>query len=286
MSQRAGDLSVTALYTSATWSWGELPNAELFDHADARRVFRVVNAVLGVARPFVGLRAPLRIALLHRHTFIDALLCSSRTLRVLELASGLSRRGVTFSADPLVEYVEVDRPDVVDVKRRLLERTDAGRAALGRANFRLLAADVETTLLDDLCPPDGSELFVIAEGLLMYLESDAQRSLARKVSARLGDGGGTFVFDFVPPRELPAPGAVGRSLDWAMKRMTKGRGFAKDERSRDEVKADLLRCGFDRVQIVEPHEVARAYDLPHPDTRTEQLVFVAHVDPKPSRGTP
>ena len=44
---RGGDLSVTALYTSATWTWGALPNADLFDHRDARRVFRVVNAVLG-----------------------------------------------------------------------------------------------------------------------------------------------------------------------------------------------------------------------------------------------
>jgi len=285
MTDRAADLSVTALYTSAAWSWGDLPNAHLFDHAHARRVFRVVNAVLGMARPFTGARGPLPVALLHRHTFIDALLRAADARRVLELAAGLSRRGVTFSTDPVVEYVEVDRPDVVAAKRRLLERTDEGRAALGRPNFRLVEADVQTTAMGALAPPNGHELFVIAEGLLMYLEAEAQRELARDVATRLADGGGTFVFDFVPPREQPPPGRVGRGLGWAMKRMTGGHGFARDDRTRVEVKADLVQCGFDRVEAFEPRVVAREWGLPHPDAETQQVVFVAHVDRKPSRGT-
>ena len=100
MSAKSGDLSVTALYTSATWTWGKLPNAELFDHGQAKRVFRVVNAVLGAARPFIGLSSPLRLALLHRHTLIDALLVESGHRKVLELAAGLSRRGVTLQRRP------------------------------------------------------------------------------------------------------------------------------------------------------------------------------------------
>ena len=279
-----GDLSVTALYTSATWTWGALPNADLFDHRDARRVFRVVNAVLGLTRPFIGLKSPLPVALLHRHTLIDALLGASGARRVLELAAGLSRRGVTFSADPAVEYVEVDREAVLANKRALLSRTETGRAALSRRNFHLVAADVETTPLEQLSRPDGTPLFVIAEGLVMYLEADAQRALARSVAARLADGGGTFVFDFVPPRELPAPGRVSRGLEWAMKRATGGRSFVRDERTRDEVARDLASSGFDRVEILEPHGVARDFGLPHPDTPTQQLVFVAHAKRKLSRG--
>jgi O-methyltransferase involved in polyketide biosynthesis len=275
---------MTALYTSAAWSWGRLPNAELFDHADARRVFRVVNAVLGVSRPFIGLRAPLELSLLHRHTLIDALLRASGARRVLELAAGLSRRGVTFSEDPAFDYTEVDRPHVVASKRALLERSEAGRAALGRSNFHLTAADALEARLDELSPPDGAPLFVIAEGLLMYLESNAQAKLGRAVAARLADAGGTFVFDFVPPSELPPPGAVGRSLDWAMRRMTGGKGFVKDARSRDRIAADLASCGFDSVETIEPRDVARALGLPHPDAPTQQLVFVAHVGPTFAQG--
>jgi O-methyltransferase involved in polyketide biosynthesis len=284
MTERAGDLSVTALYTSATWSWGGLPNAELLDHAEARRIFRVVNIALGVARPFIGLRAPLHLALIHRHTLIDALLRASGCLRVLELAAGLSRRGVTFAADPRIDYVEVDRPDVVAKKRRLLERTADGRAALARANFRIVAADVLTDSFEAFCPTDGTPLFVIAEGLLMYLEPEAQRKLGRAVASRLADGGGTFVFDFVPPCELPPPGHIARGLGWVMKQFTGGQGFARDERTRDEVRADLMACEFDHVEAIEPSLVARSWNLPHPDAATQQVVFVNHVHSKSSRG--
>jgi len=280
VSAKGSDLSVTALYTSAAWSWGGLANAELFDHPNARRVFRTVNAVLGMARPFIGVEAPLPIALLHRHTLIDALLRLSGTRHVLELAAGLSRRGVTFSADPAFDYIEIDRPSVVAQKRQLLERTTAGQAALARTNFHLIGGDVKTVLLDQLCPPNGEPLSVIAEGLMMYLDADAQRSLGRSIADRLGQGGGTFVFDFVPPSELPGPGPVGAGLGWLMKRFTGGEGFARDERARDEVVADFRSCGFDGVEIIEPRKVAEAWGLPHPEARTQQLVFVAHVDPK------
>ncbi len=288
MSAKMNDLSVTALYTSAAWSWGRLPNADLFDHRDARRVFAVVNAVLGIARPFIGLRTALPIALLHRHTLIDALLRTSGAEQVLELAAGLSRRGVTFTADPRIAYFEIDYPEVIATKRALLERTAYGRSAVRRTNFHLAGADVLTASLDALCPPSSGALFVIAEGLVMYLDADAQRTLGRSVASRLAASGGTFVFDFVPPGELPPPGPVGRGLDWAMRRWTGGKGFARDERSREQVVADLLACGFDTASAIEPHDVAHAWGLPYPDAATQQLVFVAHVHPPshnhPSRG--
>src|SRR5260221_4380380 len=114
----ARDLSVTALYTSAAWTWGGLANAELFDHPDARRVFRAVNTVLTMTRPFTGVEAPLPIALLHRHTLIDVLIRSSGTQRVLELAAGLSRRGGTLSAPAAIGYVGKDRAPVARTKRQ------------------------------------------------------------------------------------------------------------------------------------------------------------------------
>ncbi len=279
------DLSVTALYTSAAWSWGGLPDAELLDHADAQRVFKVVNGALGIARPLLGTKdAPLPVALLHRHTLIDALITREHPAQVLELAAGLSRRGLTVSADPAVAYVEVDQPPVVERKQALLARTPAGRQALGRGNLRRIGADVLTAPLDTLCPPDGRRLAVIAEGLMMYLDVEAQRALARRVAARLGDGGGVFVFDRVPPCEEPPPGAVGRGLGWLMKRFTGGQGFARDERTREAMLGDLRACGFARAEALEPRVVARAFGLPMPDAPTRQVVFVAHAEAR--RGPP
>lgn len=282
----SGDLSVTALYTSAAWRWGGLPHADLLDHSDARRVFGVVNAALGVARPFVGGgHAPLRVSLLHRHVAIDHVVRAARRPRILELAAGLSRRGLTFSEDATVDYVEVDRPAVLEAKRALLSRTAEGRRALARPNLRLLGADVIETPLAELSPPDGRPLAVIAEGLLMYLQVEAQRSLVGRVRERLADGGGTFVFDLVPPREQPPPGLAGRGLGWLMKRFTGGQGFAPDPRSREEIADDVRACGFADVEILEPRRVAREWGLPHPEANTQQLVFVAHTERPAARAS-
>ena len=293
-SAQRGDLSVTALYTAGAWAWGAMPCAELVADQDTARVFRVVNAALAIARVLRLEAAPLAPSLLHRHAAIDHLLgawthASSRESprrRVLELAAGLSRRGITFSRDPAIAYIEVDQPGVLAKKRALLERTDAGRAALARSNFRLLAGDVTTLALDEACPPDGAPLFVIAEGLMMYLDADAQRALCRAVAARLArGGGGRFVFDLVPPSEQPPAGRVGRALAWLMKRFTRGQSFARDARTRAQIAADVLACGFDRAEALDPRDVAHAWSLPHPDAPTQQLVFIADIGFHASRGT-
>jgi O-methyltransferase involved in polyketide biosynthesis len=272
--EERGDLSVTALYTAGAWAWAGLPGAELLASADARRVFGATNAALAVARLFTpGLRS-LRHALVHRHAMIDHLARASGARQVLELAAGLSPRGVTFSADPAIRYTEVDLPHMSLHKRRLLEGSEAGRAALARPNLHLAAADVTAAPLADLVIP-GEPLFVIAEGLLMYLPPGKQRALWEKI-AGLADraGGGTLVFDLVPAVEQPPPGAFGRALEGIMKRFTRGQTFARDTRTRDDVAGELREAGFAGVELLEPATVAGAWQLPFPEVPTQQLLFV------------
>lgn len=276
-----GDLSVTALYTSAVWRWGGLEGAELLATKDADRVFGATNAALAVAR--VGIRGmkPLRHGLLHRHTMIDHLLREALDeapeTQVLELAAGLSRRGVAFTARPGLRYVEVDLPRVIDKKRELLGRTPAGRDALDRPDWRLLAADVTKARLSELTASDEGPVFVISEGLLMYLDPASQRDLWRRIAELLGPRGGRYVFDLVPSPEEPRPGAVGKSLEWAMKRFTRGKTFERDQRTRDDLQAELYAAGFGAVRRIEPSEVADAWGLPHPQVDTRQLIWVATV---------
>ena len=149
----AGDLSITAQYTSAVWAWGKLPCAELFATRDAQRVFDVTNAALAAAS-VLSRRTPLRYALLHRHAMIDHVVREAAPRRVLELAAGLSRRGATLSADAGLHYTELDLPAVVAKKRELLERTAAGRAVLARGNFELVAGDVATAVFAARRPRD------------------------------------------------------------------------------------------------------------------------------------
>lgn len=280
--EKKGNLSVTALYTAATWSWGGLPGAELLASDDARNVFRVTNFALAINRFFKPSARSLRHSLLHRHTMIDHLARASQARQILELAAGLSRRGVALSADPGLRYTEVDLAPMIAHKRRLLERTEGGREALARANLRLAEGDV---LEADLAAhvQRGEPLFVIAEGLFMYLQPEQQRALWRKVRGlfegeRAGEGrGGTFVFDLVPACEQAKPGPIGNALGWLMKRFTGGKGFERDARTRHDIAAELRDAGFDEVEMVEPSSVAQSWGLPFPEVPSEQLLFVARV---------
>ncbi len=269
----AGDLSVTALYTSQVWAWGGLAGAELFATVDGKRVFDVTNAALGAASVLKRDAVPLRYALLHRHAMIDHLLRGAPAPEVLELAAGLSRRGAAFSADPARHYTEVDLPPVIARKRELLARTAAGQAVLARPNLALVGADVETAALATWRTP-GTPLFVIAEGLMVYLQAPAQRQLWARVAA-LGDV--RFVFDLVPWCEQPPPGALGAALDRAMKRFTGGRGFERDARTRADLRAELLAAGFATVDVHDSTELARTWNLPHPERRTGQVIFDCRV---------
>jgi O-methyltransferase involved in polyketide biosynthesis len=260
----AGDLSVTALYTSQVWTWGALSCAELYATPEAKRVFDVTNGALQLARVVRGDMPDLRYALLHRHTMIDHLLAESGCGRVVELAAGLSRRGAANCRKR--DYTEIDLPPVIEKKRALLERTAAGRDVL--AHLKLVAGDALDVDFE-------SGAFVIAEGLVMYLDGDRRRRLFARVAARAE----TFVFDLVPTSEEPRPGAIGRALEAGMKRFTGGRGFERDARTREQVLGELRDAGFTDARAVAAHDVAASWRLPHAERATTMVVFIA------SRGT-
>ena len=265
------DLAVTALYTSAAWSWAKLPGAELLFHRRAKAVFDGTNLALALPRA-LG-RAPwLPASLVQRHLMIDRLVSDSGATEILELAAGLSRRGVAMSTDPRVSFTEVDRPFVVQRKRALLERTAAGRAALARPNFRLVegdVADVDLAALGSGTRPRA----IVAEGLLMYLDSEAQRTLFRRIRALFDARSGLFVFDLVPAAEQVRRGALGSALGWFFRRATRGARFARDARTRDDVASDLRAAGFS-VELLEPKDVLDRWQLPYGDVWTQVLLFV------------
>lgn len=266
------------MYTNATWTWARLPGAELLSSRDARTVFVVTNAVLAIPR--LLRRGPsLPRSLVQRHIMIDHLVLDAPY--VLELAAGLSRRGLTMTTDPRVVYVELDREDVMAHKRRLLERTAEGRAVLGRRNLRLVAGDVADAPLGDLCPaPPGAPLTVIAEGLFMYLGADAQRALWQRIRALFESRPGVLVFDLVPFAEQGREGMIGRILGRMLSLATGGATFARDARTREDIGRELRAIGF-VVELLEPKDAPREWGVPYRDVRTQQLLYVCRVAPGP-----
>ncbi len=202
---------------------------------------------------------------------------------MVELAAGLSRRGVTMTADPSMSYVEVDQAGVFEVKRALLLRSEEGRNVLSRSNLVLVSADVVHISFDEVAPAGSTPLFVIAEGLLVYFDADTQDALFRKIASYLrANAGGSFVFDFVPASEQPPPGLVSRFLDWLFAVFSGGAAFVRDKRTRDDVASTLMAFGFDEVEMIEPCNVAQARSLPFPNVRSQQLVYWARIHSRPS----
>lgn len=282
-SRRLTGLAVTALYTAEVWRREGFTGADLLASTDAARVFRVTQGALTLARLGGRLRwwrherwSPLPVALAHRHALIDRWTAESDAKVVLELAAGLSPRGYWLSGRSTRPVVEVDTPEVVAAKRRLLDRSAEGRTALARPHWRFVAGDLRTMDLEPLAAP-GQPALVIAEGLLMYLDAEAQRALFRRIAAFLASRGGVFIADLVPPAEEPRPGLAGRFLGWLMRRATGGKGFAAGLRTRADILADLDAAGLRGAEAVEPHAVAAALDLPYPGTWSRQVVFRAEA---------
>lgn len=280
MSESRGELGITAVYTSQVAVWGRLPHADLFDGGPGRVVFWLTNLFVGVGALFRRRAPSLAVSILHRQVMFDRLVQRERPRAVVELAAGLSRRGALLSEDAALEVVEVDVPEVVRVKEELLARSPAGRRVLERPNLRRVGLDLARPALDEDplrgLTPSGRPLVVTAEGLCMYLEADAQRRLWTRVRDLLdGGGGGAFVFDLVPATEQGEAGWVGRMLGRLMAAFTGGRGFVRDGRDRAAILAELGACGFDRIELFEPAQVAVGWDLPHPERHSQQLVFLA-----------
>ena len=284
-----GDLSITALYTNGASTRQDFPGARLLACEDADMVFGITNGFLRLAT--ITRRLPnLAASVIQRHAMLDHLLAeelaATRAPRgpfVLEIAAGLSPRGIAFTALPNMEdldYVEVDLPAVIARKRELLARTLEGQDAALRENLHLIAADVERSDLSTLVEPASQAqparpLTVIAEGLFMYLDREARRHLWARIAALLADAGGgsSFLFDLVPPAEEPPTGLGGRLLECALKAATGGRTFERDGATRDEILADLDASGFTSVETFEPLQVRQEWNLPGADEHTQMVVY-------------
>ena len=271
------DLSVTAKYTAHCWKFGKFECAELLDTDEAKFLFDVTNAILDLTS---GKAAPsLPHSLVQRHTIIDRLL-SDWLLQeggggqVLELAAGLSARGVRFTSNPDVSYTEVDLPSVIGRKRELLARTPAGQDAALRPNLRFVSGDLTRLDLESLVD-SARPVFLIAEGLFMYLQADAQRVLWRRLASLCAQPGSAHVFDLVPSCEEAQANRAGRVLDLGLRLVTGGRTFAKDERTRADLSSDLVDAGFDSVTTHDPSGDLDRWNLPHTRVPTKQLVFHA-----------
>lgn len=272
MDRNAQQIPYSALYTSATWQWGQFPCAEIVIPKGARSLFRMVNAYEFLYRWLNPEKFSLKHTLVHRHAIIDALLARSACRQVIEIAAGFSPRGCMVSADPTYRYFEVDLPEVIALKRRQLQESAAGRAVLSRPNFKLLEGNI--TALDFAANFSEEPTFVISEGIMMYFKRDAQMSIWRNIAQFTQQHGGEYVFDYIALDDEPPRSRLGQLFSDLRQWLTKHPPpFAYDDRTRLDVVADLHEAGFGRVETIDSGEVSRDWSLPHAEVRTRVITF-------------
>ncbi|MFA6254311.1 MAG: class I SAM-dependent methyltransferase [Candidatus Paceibacterota bacterium] len=131
-----------------------------------------------------------------RYKLINRLIRENKTNQILEIASGLSPRGLEMTDDDLdLAYVEVDILSMADCKRKLLEKLFESKIFKPRTNLCLEdgdALDVDSLLLAANHFKE-EPITVINEGLLRYMNFDQKAIVAENVRTLLEKFGGAWI---------------------------------------------------------------------------------------------
>lgn len=127
---------------------------------------------------------------------VDKYLGLTGTTQVLELAAGLSPRGINKTADPAVNYVELDLPNMCREKKNIIETLVSSGKLAERPNLHLSGGSaLNMTDLNEAASgfSEDRPVTIINEGLMRYLNMDERATLAKNVRTLLGKFGGAWI---------------------------------------------------------------------------------------------
>jgi O-methyltransferase involved in polyketide biosynthesis len=181
-------ISPTAHYTAQVWFRHGMSHPAL-----ETRYGRRLHAALAPANFVYKLtrRPNLDEMLLARHRSLDFLLereiLAGRVGQVIEVAAGLSPRGLTFTRrHPELRYLEADLPEMAERKRQALARAGQGRDH-HVVTIDALAEDGATSIgalaARHLDPARGTA--IVTEGLISYFARAQVEGMWRRFAATL-----------------------------------------------------------------------------------------------------
>lgn len=124
------------------------------------------------------------------------------TNQILEIAAGFSPRGLEFTKNPNITYVECDLPLVIS-KKKLIYKKILSKTNYGLDNLHLLGMDIlkENPLLKLVKIFKKEPITIISEGLLVYLNHNQKNILARNIYKILSYYGGLWITSDFPSKE-------------------------------------------------------------------------------------
>lgn len=217
----------TAILTAYPRTFSDIPySQEIFD--ELQRQYDKIDNSLIVERLAVELEA--------RSKLLDKLLAETGATQVLELAAGFSSRGLVFANRPDTEYVELDLPDLAELKTRIISNVahfPDNLHVLGGNALRSSDFDAASQYFDRDKP-----VAVVNEGLLRYLTFDEKAQVASNIRGLLEQLGGVWISgdgatkSFRDSQNKNVPG-MNTTLMNTTKRNDVGNAFESQEHFRD-----------------------------------------------------
>ncbi len=194
-----------------------------------------------------------------RHKILDKLIAESGIKQVLELASGLTARGIIMTANPEVQYVETDLPKMAEEKRNIIQLLETKGVIPNHSNLHIKTANVlELESLEGAITSFAKEpIAVINEGLLRYLNFDEKAQVAKNVCSLLEEFGGIWITPDISMKSV-----IAREAEKADRRIGKistltGRDISKNLfENVDEAQRFFEKLGFS----VERHSLMEVAD--------------------------
>lgn len=194
-----------------------------------------------------------------RYKLVGRLISDSNTDQILEIASGLSPRGLDMTSNRTIRYVEVDLLEVMKLKRQVVDTIKKHLPTDTSKNLFLEVGDALNK--NDLINASNhfekdKPLTVINEGLLAYLTLEEKTILATNIHALLSLFGGVWI---TPDIVWPENKKVGIASDDYIKDMQKLTRVSINQnrfKSEQEAKVFFESMGFE----IESHPFTEIYN--------------------------
>lgn len=242
-------ISFTAHYTGYIWYQMGISHP-LLATSKGKTLAMIAHPIESWGEKYVG--GSMRTTLKERHSMLDdrlrQLIEQSPDLQVLEIAAGLSPRGWWFRQHyPMVDYRELDLPDMAQTKQNALKQMDEKSPDV--LSVDLFTEDFQKAFdIFDRNRP----LVVISEGLINYFTKELLQQLIQSI-AHYGKDFKTlhYLTDLYPEPVKNKLAKVIWNSSKLLKIMSRS-AFSFHFVSPEEVRNFMQHAGFRQVQVIQP----------------------------------
>jgi O-methyltransferase involved in polyketide biosynthesis len=190
---------------------------------------------------------------------IDEAIAARGATRILELAAGLSFRGLDLAARRAdVTYLDTDLPDIAALKADLVAQLHP-EPLLGSLRVQPLDALDRDAFRATIARLPSGDIAIVQEGLLMYLGDDEKATLAASVRSMLLERGGAWITSDIYIRSAIEPQRDERTKAFLQAHRVEDNKFASWDAAAAFFAANGLRVAERHPPPVDPWPVRETW---------------------------